>query len=258
MRRELFVLVLCGIVWTPVFAFATSNLGSDQPSPPCANVLTGPSPLGVSRILYAPSEPDDPSYRAAIAGMAGAVVDYFDARNGTPSPSLLASYDCVYTWVDYSYADRNLFGNELADYVDAGGKVILGVFCTYTGFSLGGRIMTASYCPVTSPTGGNHFTLSYYAGDGTTCIHKSVLNYDCVYRDVLVTQGAGAVDGHYADAEIAQAYRPDKRVIYSNGCGAAGLGATGDWPRLIANSCSCDNSVPTENQTWGGLKARYR
>jgi hypothetical protein len=145
----------------------------------------------------------------------------------------------VYTWPNVPYADPVLMGDRLADYVDAGGHVVLGVFCTFTtGAPLGGRIMTPGYSPVTSPAGTNHFVLSAYAGDGTTCLHHGVTAYDCLFRDVLVTQGAGVVDGRYADGEIAHAYRPDRRVVYSNGLGSPG-GGGGDWPRLIANACEC-------------------
>jgi hypothetical protein len=193
------------------------------------------------RMLYAPSEADDPAYRAAIAALTGGTVDYFDARAGTPDAALLSGYDCVYTWANYPYADRDLFGDRLADYVDAGGKAVLGVFCTFTlGNSLGGRIMTPGYSPVTSPAGNNHFAASPYAGDGTTCLHRRVFAYDQFYRDVLVLQGGGLRDGSYVDGEIALAYRPDRRVVYLNGEGNARLGGgTGDWPQLVANACEC-------------------
>jgi flagellar hook capping protein FlgD len=189
------------------------------------------------KILYAPSEADDPAFRAAVAAITGGVVDYFDARVGTPTAGVLAGYNCVYTLADASYNDRVTFGDRLADFVDAGGKVILGVFCTYTtGNSLGGRIMTPGYSPVTSPLGTNHFSNSAYAGDGFRSMHAGVLAYDDFFRDILVTQGGGIANGHYADGEIAQAYRPDGRVIYSNGTGSVPLAGTGDWAKIIANA----------------------
>ncbi len=194
------------------------------------------------KILYAPSEADDPAYRAAIAAETGGIVDYFDAVAGTPSAALLASYDCVYTWANFPYADNVLFGDRLADYVDAGGKVVLGVFCTYTvGNFLSGRIMTPGYCPVVSPAGTNHFAVSAYAGDGTTCLHHRVTAYDSFFRDFLAPQGGGLVDGHYFDGEIAHAYRADRRVVYSNGGAPAQLVPVGggQWARMIANSCEC-------------------
>jgi len=188
-------------------------------------------------ILFAPSAADDPAYRAAIAALTGGTVDYFDARVGTPTAPQLAAYQAVYTFPSNAYSDRVLFGDRLADYVDAGGKVILGVFCTYTvGNPLGGRIMNPGYSPVTSPAGTNHLVLSAYAGDGSTSLHAGVLAYDGVFRDILVLQGPGIVDGHYADGEIALAYRPDGRVVYTNGGGTAAMGGSGDWAQIIANA----------------------
>ncbi|GAG09234.1 unnamed protein product, partial [marine sediment metagenome] len=147
---------------------------------------------------------------------------------------------CVHTWANSAYANNVQFGDNLADYVDAGGTVVLGVFCTYTpGNYLSGRIMTSGYCPVVSPTGTNHTSLSSYAGDGTTCIHNGITNYDCVYRDYLQLQGSGIQDGSYVDGEIAHAYRPDFKVIYSNGSGCSVIGGGGQWPELICNACSC-------------------
>jgi hypothetical protein len=202
---------------------------------PTASVLP---PVVPASILYAVAADDDPAYRAAIAAITGGAVDYFDTRSATPTAVQLGAYTCVYTWVNNPYADRVLMGDRLADYVDAGGKVILGVFCTYTtGFSLGGRIMTAAYCPVTSPGGAGHYSASTYLGDGTKSLHAGVLAYGAFYRDVLTLQGTGIANGHYADGEIAQAYRPDGRVIYTNGCGTTVLsGNTGDWAKIIANA----------------------
>ena len=201
--------------------------------------------VGIS-ILYAPAEGDDPGYRAAISAITGGPVDYFDASASTPSPATLAAYTCVYTWVNIGYADQNLFGDRLADYVDAGGKVILGPFCTYTtGSPLGGRIMTSAYSPVTSPAGTNHHAGSPYVGDGTRSLHAGVLAYDCNNRDILVLQGAGIANGHYTDGEIAQAYRPDGRVVYSNGAGSIqNGGASGDWPKIVANIAMAHPASP--------------
>lgn len=207
--------------------------------------VTKPAAGPVS-ILYAPSEGDDPGYRAAIAAITGGTVDYFDARASTPTALQLASYTCVYTWANAPYANNVLFGDRLADYVDAGGKVILGAFCTFTsGNSMGGRIMTSAYSPVTSPTGLNHGSNSPYVGDGTRSLHAGVLAYDCANRDILVLQGAGIVNGHYTDGEIAHAYRPDGRVVYSNGAGSIqNAGPSGDWPKLIANAAMAHPASP--------------
>ncbi|PWB77758.1 MAG: hypothetical protein C3F15_02650 [Holophagae bacterium] len=211
-------------------------------------MLTPPDQRVGETILYAPSEADDPALRSAIAAYTGGTVDYFDTRAATPDVATLQSYDCVYTWANYAYLDNVGFGNNLAGAVDSGTVVILGAFCTYTsGNSLSGQIMTAAYSPVYSPTGSNHFASSNYAGDGTTPIHNGVTTYECFFRDILTLQGAGLQDGSYQDGEIAHAYRPDFKVIYSNGSGASALGCTGQWALLIANACQV--GVPVELQS---------
>jgi len=186
-------------------------------------------------MLYAPSDGDDATYRAAISSLIGEPVDYFDARAGTPTLGLMQAYDSVYTYPNWTYADMTVMGNTLADYVDSGGRVILGAWCTYTlGNYLDGRIMGAGYSPVTSPTGDNHVSSQAYAGDGSV-LHGGVVAYNGVYRDELVLQGAGVLEATYDDGEIAVAYRPDFGVIYTNGGGSASHEGTGDWPQLIAN-----------------------
>jgi hypothetical protein len=224
---------------TPPAEAVMTNIGEDRPLIPSPNQLTPHDGRYPEGMLYAPSEDDDPDYRAAIAAFTGMTIDYYDARVGTPSVDLLAAYDCVYTWTDYAYDDPVAFGDNLATYVDGGGTVVLGVFTTYCyGNHLAGRIMTSDYCPVRSPSCENHFSNAAYAHDGTGYIYEGVSDFDCMFRDYLVPQGAGVVDGHYDDGEIAHAYRPYYRVIYSNGGGASVLSGGGDWPRLIAN-CAC-------------------
>jgi cysteine-rich repeat protein len=198
-----------------------------------------PSACAPISIAYAPSDPDDPAYRAAIASITGGAVDYLDPRTVTPTLAQLVAYDCVYTWANVGFADNVAFGDLLADYVDSGRSVVLGAYSTYTiGSFLSGKIMTPDYSPVTAPSGSNHQSLSAYAGDGTTFLHYLVSAYDCTARDVLVLQGTGIQDGSYADGEIAAAYRPDFRVVYSNGTGATSIACPGDWPRLVANACA--------------------
>ena len=198
------------------------------------------------KILYAPSDADDPAYRAAIGLAAAGTVDYFDARVATPSVATLLQYDAVYTWADFAYQDPVGFGNNLASYNDNGGNVVLGVFCTFTtGNSLGGLIMTPAYCPVDSPNGTNHFQIANYIGNGVTCIYGGVAILSCSFRDFLVIQGTGVSDGTYSDNEICHAYRSaappgSGTVAYSNGSGAIQLAPTlGPWATAVANCATC-------------------
>ncbi|MDF1798493.1 MAG: hypothetical protein P1V81_04905 [Planctomycetota bacterium] len=228
-----------------------TNLGVLKPNTFTGHVLTPPAPaaakaLAPARILYAPADNDDPAYRAQIAAAAGgATVDYFDARNFTPDSVLLATYDAVHTFADFGYADKVGMGDNLATFVDQGGHVILGVFTTGWGGKhwLEGAIMGPGYSPVASPTGLNHYTGSPYLGNGSSCVATGVTTLDITYRDTLVPQGSGVVDGHFADGEIAIAYRPLQgnagSVVFVNGCGAFQFSGTGDWATAVGNAAVC-------------------
>ena len=198
-------------------------------------------------ILYAPTEADTPAFRADVSALTGAACDYYDARTGTPDMSLLSSYDVVLTWVNYAYADSVGMGNVLADYVDAGGMVILGQWTEYTGQSnwLQGRIMdfAEGYLPVdcTSRTSGT------YSGDGTSCIHEGVVAYSAEYRDNCELIGDGLSDGTHTDGVLAQAYLPDFSVIYSPGHTGMYY-TTGDWVLLTVNMVmNCAGAISGED-----------
>ena len=227
-----------------------TNLGSVTGFVSTGHVLTPPATSGqksaATRVLYCPSENDDPVLRAAIAAqLGGGTVDYFDARVANPGGALLATYDAAFTWANFAYFDNVGLGNELATFVDNGGNVVLGSFCTYTsGNSLAGAIMGVGYSPVVSPSGSNHFSSSKYVGDGATCIYSGVSGLTATYRDILVTQGGGVVDGTYLDGEITHAFSPIAvpgagSVVYSNGAGGSQLSPSGDWPIAVGNAIIC-------------------
>ncbi|MEW6252184.1 MAG: PEP-CTERM sorting domain-containing protein [Planctomycetota bacterium] len=50
----------------------------------------------------------------------------------TPTLQQLQAYDAVLTWTNQSYQSASAMGDVLADYVDAGGGVVVGVFATST------------------------------------------------------------------------------------------------------------------------------
>jgi hypothetical protein len=203
----------------------------DDFDPPC-----GPIPM--CPILYAPSEDDKPSFRAAISAITGDRCDYFDARVATPDLDLLASYDCVFTWANFAYDDYLLFGDNLADYVDQGGRVILGQWA-FDGFSSTpsmppARILEPEYCPVEVTVVGS----GAYNGDGVDCVHSSVDAYSSDYLDICTLRPGSWSDGTMTTGSLAVAWRPDRHVYYSPG-NTGGTYSTGDWAQLTANMCMC-------------------
>jgi hypothetical protein len=79
-------------------------------------------------------------------------VVYIDCATTTPTVETMLEYGCVFTWSNYNYKNSTLMGNNLADYMDAGGTV---VSCSLAHFwadswGLGGRYTSdENYCPLT-------------------------------------------------------------------------------------------------------------
>jgi hypothetical protein len=247
---------MCVAFSSSAFA-AMTNVGVEATPVFEGNQLT--EPTGGFRGLYCPSEADDPTFRSQIAAATGGTWDYFDATAGVPS---FAGYNCVMTWVNFAMFDAVAMGNALADFVDAGGTVVLGAFCTYTsGNPLSGRIMTVGYAPVNSPGGTNKFFFDTWSGDfPDDCIHQGVSGaYGATFRDVLALQGAGAVYGTFFDGNIAQAANAGRTVHYANGAGGLPIDGNGPlWAQVVANGCACSGGTATESSTWGQLKDLYR
>jgi hypothetical protein len=77
-------------------------------------------------------------------------VDYVDCTTQTPTVATMLNYGCVYTWSNYQYQSSSGMGNNLADYVDGGGTVVISDFGWTSGWGLQGRVMTdANYAPMT-------------------------------------------------------------------------------------------------------------
>jgi hypothetical protein len=188
-------------------------------------------------LLYAPAEPDNPFFRMAVSELLnGYPVDYFDARYSTPTLSAVWAYDVVFTWPNYAYADSVAMGDVLADYVDAGGRVILGQWCLPTATNhLAGRIMTADYCPAIASSYTTNVT---YSGDGTTfpfSVPYTVATMSAQYCDVVNAVQPGAIgDGTWTSGSICIAYSPSLNVYYASG--HTGLDfSSGNWAELTAN-----------------------
>ena len=92
----------------------------------------------------------DPGLVSAVAAEPGVgTVDTFDTSAGVPSAATLATYDLVISVGDTTYHDPAAWGNELADYLDAGGAVIQFAFDNWdlTGTHPTGRFESAGYAP---------------------------------------------------------------------------------------------------------------
>jgi hypothetical protein len=80
---------------------------------------------GSLRVLITTNIAYSSEFAAALAAKPDvAGVDTFDTSAGTPDPGTLASHDVVAGLGDSTYDDPVLWGNRLADYIDAGGVYV--------------------------------------------------------------------------------------------------------------------------------------
>jgi len=154
MRR---IILLAGAVALAVALFAGCEDGQEGAAGPQGPPGT-PQPI---KVMFMGAEGSVLAIQQVVVQVVSAG-DYpmgteFAAVENTDSiPSLneLRQFDAVLAWTDVPPIDADSLGNRLADYVDAGGKVVL---CTYalstTGnWGIAGRIMDAAYSPLT-PSG---------------------------------------------------------------------------------------------------------
>ena len=178
-----------------------------------------------------------------LGALTNGIVDYFDARFDTPDPNMLMTYDVVHTWSEFGYAQPDVFGEQLAAFAGSDRCVVLGFGTVRSdGMGLEGAIVSAAWCPVTSS--GGTLAGDAYNFDGTTCIWSTTLaSFAVSFRESVVLQGAGAIDGTYADGVLAAAFNDPgsgipslPRVIYLNG---ARSGSGTDIPCWVIGAFSC-------------------
>lgn len=212
------------------------------PAQTCAELDPPCEETACDGLLYAPSEPDNEAWRAQVALLLGARCDYLDVRYTTPTLAELAEYCCVFTWANYAYADEIAFGDVLADYVDGGGRVILGQW-SYLGLTGGpsgggGRIVGPEYCPVTVVA----YSAAAYTGGGTDCAYTMipVAGWSSNYVDLCNLREGAVSDGVTTTGGPALAWRPDRAVYYSPGNTGADY-TNGDTAELVANMYLCSD-----------------
>jgi hypothetical protein len=110
-----------------------------------------PAAPGALRILVVSNELEVATELAPVlaAEPGVATVETFDSSKGTPSPASLATYDLVVGTGDSSYQEPEVWGNELADYLDAGGAEIQFAYDNWesTGAHPTGRFESGGYAP---------------------------------------------------------------------------------------------------------------
>lgn len=99
-----------------------------------------------------------PDVVAGLTGQ-GLTVDFIDAGDSQPTPTLaqLLGYSALLVFSDAGgFQDPVAFGNVAADYVDAGGKVVVAVFANAS-IPIAGRFVSGGYL-LLDPSGQNQLT----------------------------------------------------------------------------------------------------
>ncbi|MBM4249167.1 MAG: hypothetical protein FJ149_06975 [Euryarchaeota archaeon] len=113
------------------------------------NVSSGGGLGGSGKVLIIGAA--SPSYNADIQTKLKSfpdiqAADIVQAQSETPTLARLKEYSSVLVLSDYGFQDATTLGNNLADYVDSGGGVVLGMFCPGGGsLGPGGRFVTGGY-----------------------------------------------------------------------------------------------------------------
>ncbi|HDQ98782.1 MAG TPA: T9SS type A sorting domain-containing protein, partial [candidate division WOR-3 bacterium] len=97
--------------------------------------------------LYSDYGPPDTTLGVRLRALGDSVV-FMDVQSSTPTPGQLEPYDAVGAHSNYQFADPTALGNLLADYVDAGGGVVIGNFGLTSGWAMAGRLMTGDYATI--------------------------------------------------------------------------------------------------------------
>jgi hypothetical protein len=147
-KRYFSVLLVIGLM-SPFFFGCSGEDGAAGP----AGSAGSPQPI---KVLIAGAEPET-SLKDVIASIysygafpLGTEVDYFETRSAAPALTTLREYDVVVAYTNSLTSVGTAIGDVLADYADAGGKVVLlqYSFTLQATLPIQGRIMTAGYSPL--------------------------------------------------------------------------------------------------------------
>ena len=137
------------------------------------------APINVAILGGAPFNPAGNADVQAMLNATGLLgtVDIFDVTNSIPTLATLLTYSAVLIYTDNGFSTHVSLGNELADYVDAGGRVVDATFsnscCT-----LGGRWVTGNYALQNTSVQGGGPGLTLGTFDSTSPIMLGVTSFN--------------------------------------------------------------------------------
>ena len=134
----------------------------------------------------------------------------------TPNTAYLLQYDMVILSTSYNMDDPTGLGNNLADYIDQGGKlcVLNGALSTGGGWTIAGRITEEDYLPL---------ALNTYSSINTSCntftnhpLTENLLSLSTELYSHSGLQGNGISLGTYDSGYSCLAYNPNNPIVAIN------------------------------------------
>ena len=159
----------------------------------------------------------------------------FDGRSGTPDVSYLLNYQIVIVASNSGFNNSTLLGNNLAAYVDAGGRVLLMNCATGAGggWTLAGDMVQPGYSPLSVA----NYSLSWTNSTGFVphAITAGVSNISTKLNSYTGIQMPGESIGMYDSGYPIGAYNTEMPIITLNIFPLNGWW-TGDLSQLMENS----------------------
>ena len=203
--------------------------GTPSPTPTC-------TPGGYSvLIVEADGGTQANTLRNDLLAAGASMVDFFEADSGTPSLAQLQQYQIVVPFSNFGYADPVALGDNLADYMDAGGVVVAFNFDWFGGAqSIQGRWLTGNYTPFDNPGTGN-FVNGTLGSCTFSPLCDGVTTLNAFFREIMTVASGATQAATWNDGTPLMAYK-DRAVAVSAYVGDFADMWSGDFAKIIMNA----------------------
>ncbi|HEQ79053.1 MAG TPA: hypothetical protein ENN76_02170, partial [Euryarchaeota archaeon] len=181
------------------------------------------------------------TYLQATGGDKFHNIDIYDTRYGTPTVEQLLAYDAVLVWTNFGPQNAVLLGDNLADYMDQGGGVVMMTFGNTVSWGVSGRYFSDMYGA--TPRSDNVYN---YSNLGTVFIPNhpimtGINGVSCNFNSgtTEIVPGAVRVANDNLGNTLVATNEPagiTGKAVTLGYFPIAGYGQSGEWQELIANA----------------------
>jgi len=183
---------------------------------------------------------------------------------GNPTLGQLQQFDAVLYWSNQP--QNSALGDELADYADGGGRVVLTTFLGWdaaNGYGSNGRLDSAGYNPLTGPTVDAYNSTTLGAHDATSPLMQGVnsLSSSFYNSDFTGVASGATLVASWDNARPLEAYNAAQNVIGITLFPSVSSygGASGDYRPLFDNALAFTGSASAapEPAAWALMIAGF-